>query len=297
MAKKTDPTLPVESIHRISVDKIIIGPQMIRHDPNDEDIVELALQIQREGLLEPIGLRPNDDGTYQLLYGARRLAAHKHLRAEFIPAIFKFVPDSKIKTLAAMENLGRRQLTLEEEIDVITHMNTEEERSPNEIASELGKTREWVLRRLRLPSMPGDLKDPLFDGSISLGAAEEISLLDDESKRRFLVQQVISTKAKIRDVRAMVQAIKDVEAVEERIRPAVEAGLAAVAVQTVRMDCAICGTAREMHDLLMVQVCKAGCPDPPEAVQEDTDNEHSHTTGRDAEPDLDLTDNGLSGHR
>lgn len=280
-------------IHTIPIDKIVIGPQMIRHDPDDEDVVELALQIQREGLLEPIGVRPNGNATYQLLYGSRRVAAHKQLRHETIEAVFKYVPDTKIKTLAAMENLGRRQLTVEEEVDVVLHLNTEEGRSPNEIASEFGKTRDWVLRRLRLPTMPEDLREHVYDGSIAVGAAEEISILEDESKRRFLTQQVIATKAKIPDVRRMVHALKDVEAIEAKIKPAVEAGMAAVVSQTVRMDCAICATPREMQDLMMVSVCKDGCPDPQAETQEELEDERSNTTGGAAEPHEHPTANGL----
>jgi ParB family chromosome partitioning protein len=239
---KTEPTTWL--IREIEIDTIDQGDQLVRDDQNDEDIIELAADIARNGLLQPIGVLALTNGTHQLLWGARRLLAHLRIGRTTIPARIIDDVDTPVRATALRENLLRRALTLQEECHAVSDLHHQEKRSPDTIAHLIGRSRAWVLRRLAVPNLPPDLREPALDGTLALGAAEAIALLDDPATRALVLQNCLASKASVGQVRETVRCLRE----SPDFGAAVAAGADHHAhpdhFAPILMACAACGAAR-----------------------------------------------------
>jgi ParB/RepB/Spo0J family partition protein len=250
--------MPMREVLILNID---VDEQAIRQTTQYDDIEELALDIQRHGLLQPIGVQETSTGRYQLLWGRRRLEAHKYLKRSAILARIYAAGDQSVKSVAIRENVHRIAMTLQEEVNAVNHLNTEDGLSPDQIAQMLGKGRAWVLRRMAIPNLPPEVIDELMAGNITLAAAEAIARLPYEPDRAWLIsahKQARWTQAQLEQAVAQALNMPDVSA-------AVEAGYQAahssVQPAPLMMPCAACGTPREMQDLVLIRVCKEGCKD------------------------------------
>lgn len=260
---KTSPETRTESepwtIQEIPLDLIDQGEQLIRHDPLDEDVVDLAMDIQRNGLMQPIGVTPTDASRYQLRWGGRRLAAHRHLRRATIPARITYANPDQIRSTAIRENVLRRQLTLEEECDAVLTLAEVERLSPEEISSHLSRSRAWVLRRMAIPQLPIELRESLLHGRISLGAAEIIALLEDPGARAYALQQCRATDLTIPEIRTLVQALQAAPNQDEAVDAGVAVAIANQQPNTIHLACNACGRVRPIAEIAVVRVCADGC--------------------------------------
>lgn len=247
-------------VHHVPLDRIDQGAQLIRADQNDDDIIELAADIAQHGLLQPIGVAPLASGRYQLLFGARRCLAHRRLGRATIAATFHTIPENSIRATAARENLLRRQLTLQEEIDVVCQLHADENRSPDAIASLLSRSRAWVLRRLAVPQLPVDLREPLLDGVLSIGHAETLALLADDGMRAYALNQVRAATLSVGDTKQMVEALRSNPSIAEAVQAGLDAAANPAPALTLMSPCDNCHQPRPLADLAIVRVCRDGCP-------------------------------------
>jgi ParB/RepB/Spo0J family partition protein len=243
-------------IEEIYIPTIDVGPQMIRHDQDDDDVIELAGDIAAHGLLQPIGVSPLPNGRNQLRWGSRRLAAYVRLHRTTIPArICDNADNEDIISTALRENLLRRQLTLAEEIDAI-HSLTAEGLAAAQISNLLGKSRSWVDRRLAFRSLPPELREHTLSGDLPLGSAEALALLTDPSARAYLLSWALANRPSLASLRAAIEAI----AASPTFGDAVEAGTSAAQhpqqTQQFRIDCHVCRTPTTLEELVIVRTCR-----------------------------------------
>lgn len=256
-------------VKSLALNLIEYVPQQLREIQTDDDIPELAASIAAYGLLQLPGVRDKEDGTYQLLWGRRRLEAHKLLQwPEMLCRVYE-AAEADIKVLALIENLARRQMNLAEECRNVADLHHRQALSVNELVEKTGRTRTWILQRLAIPSFPVNVREHLLDGSISLGAAEEIARLEDEGTREYIINQTITTKAALTDVRTMVRFAEQIPDQSAAIEAAIESSRIAQVSQPLKQDCAICGRAAELSSLTMIKVHAHGCPDPEPTADND----------------------------
>lgn len=243
----------------IEVEKIDIEEQRLRYDPNDDRVIELADSIIRHGQLEEIGVAKLPNGRYQLLYGGRRLAAHKRLNRPTIRALVRQEVPESIKSIALVENLQREQLTLGEECDAVAYLHDQEAKSVDQICTILSKGRQWVLSRLMVRSFPPDIQDPLLEGRLALGAAEQIARLPDEGARRYVLAQTHQNSLSISAVRELVDAIEKTPSAQEAVEAGIHTAEQLAQPYIPTAPCQVCGETRELGDLIVLRVCRAGC--------------------------------------
>lgn len=265
------PQSPEPTAETIRIDSIDQGEQLIRVTQDDDEIVELAADIAAHGLLQAIGVRPGTPGRWQLLYGARRLLAHQRLQRTHIRATIHRDQTGSVRAVAARENMMRRALTLREETDVVRTMHLDENRSPEQIASLLSRSRSWVLRRLAVDALPLDLRQPLLDGDLPLAHAEALARIDDDGLRRYALNQVLTTGCNVTDCRAMVEAIKAAPTMGLAVQAGIDAATNPAPISEILMRCAACGTARPIPALRLIRVCDAGC-EPTDAPTPEAHN-------------------------
>jgi ParB family transcriptional regulator, chromosome partitioning protein len=123
-------------------------------DPKDTDIRDLAASIEAHGLLHPVVVRkhPAKKGKWDLRCGARRLAAHKAIKADTILAVVREMTDEQAIEATALENLQRQDLTpLEEGRSIRMLLDARPDAAA--VAANIGRSVSWVYRRAALANL------------------------------------------------------------------------------------------------------------------------------------------------
>lgn len=247
---------PKMSVQRIPVKSIITEGQMIRSGMDDDHIIELSNSIAKIGLLQPIVVKSIEGGKRQLLAGAHRLAACIRLGWTHIPAVIKSDNETEpIKGIALIENIIRRDMSLKEECDAIGILTEQEEMSVSQICQLLGRSRDWVLKRLAAPNLPEKIKQAVFDGLVALSIAEEIAGLEDEGARNYILQEAIYGKRTLSEVRSMVETFRYCPSIEQAVDRGIEKAKELQAAKIPKKACEYGGEITNLSDMRLLWLC------------------------------------------
>jgi ParB family chromosome partitioning protein len=175
--------------------KLIREPShRLRESIAPEALGELADSMAAEGLHQPIGVRgPLADGTYEVIFGHRRLLAAQLLEWATVPArLFDAGYDPLLA--AVSENLQREQLTPVEEARAIQRF-VERHEPDAAIARFFRRSLGWVKARRELLAMPADIQDAVQAGELRLGVAAALADIDHEAYRKSLIAEAARTGA------------------------------------------------------------------------------------------------------
>lgn len=239
----------------LPIDLIDTEGQSVRAAMDDDHVVELAMSIAKHGLLEPVVVRQKNNGRYQLEAGFHRLAAALRLKWETIPSHIRYDLTAPVKAIALIENIVRRDMSLDEQVNAVTFLNHDEGLSPSSICDLLGKSRLWVDQRLAIPNYPEDVKRELLDGNLTIGKAEILAKLENDGTRALVINQVISGKLTAKQANDLVEMYLAAPS----IQGAIEAGMQkAQEIQDTPKSyrkCELCGRIRELMEIKFISVC------------------------------------------
>jgi ParB family chromosome partitioning protein len=142
---------------RISIHLIEANPDQPRGVLGD--LAELTKSISDKGVLEPILVRPTEDGRFTIISGERRFRASLDAGLTEIPCIEMDVPDNELLEIALVENLQRKDLTPFEEADGYLALQEKHHYTHEQIANAIGKSRVTVTEALSLSRLPRAVKD------------------------------------------------------------------------------------------------------------------------------------------
>lgn len=179
----------------LGVDQIISGKFQPRHHFNEEYLNELAQSIRKNGIMQPIIVRPTRNSRYEIIAGERRWRAAKMAGLLEVPVIVRDVEDRQALELALIENIQRQDLSPLEEAAGFQRLIDEFAHTQEELASVVGKSRSHVANLLRLLTLPEEIKNFLTEGKISMGHARALLNAHDPLS---LVQEVIRRGLNVR---------------------------------------------------------------------------------------------------
>lgn len=106
-------------IRDIPLDQLEIAESQIRNIDVGKDIKELADNIQKVGLIQPIIVRPTKTGKFEIIAGQRRFLAHRELKAKTIRSqiVTRDLDELELKILSLSENMSRLDLSAKDEKD------------------------------------------------------------------------------------------------------------------------------------------------------------------------------------
>jgi ParB family chromosome partitioning protein len=180
-----------------------------------EELEELAQSIREHGVLQPVLVSEQPDGTYQLITGERRWRSAQLAGLSTVPAIVKEATPQASLEMALVENIQRRDLNPLEEALAFRQLLDEHGLTQDQLAQRLGKSRVSVTNTLRLLHVPGPVQDALADGSITEGHARAIQVASREAARLRLLEQVIAEHLSVRETEARARQANDELAVAE----------------------------------------------------------------------------------
>jgi ParB family chromosome partitioning protein len=185
---------------RLEVSRIRPNPRQPRRSFDEAGLDELASSMKKQGLLQPIMVRPLPDGRFELIAGERRWRAAQRAGIHQIPAVVRDVPNEKLLELALIENLQREELNPIEEAEAYRVLVDDLELTQNEIAERVGKQRTTVANALRLLNLPELVKDMVRGRRISMGHARALLALEDVTAIESLAQRIVAEGLSVRDV-------------------------------------------------------------------------------------------------
>ena len=189
-------------VRNISVERITPNPEQPRLVFDEATLEELAASIREHGVLQPILVRPLEDGEFQLIAGERRWRASKAAGLETIPALVEEIDDDTALEISIIENLQREDLTPLDEAGMYDRMVREHGYSVRRLAQKLGKDKGYLENRLRLADAPEEVRELVSLRKDTLSHAYELMKVEDPKKRKRLAAQVARgelTLIKLRD--------------------------------------------------------------------------------------------------
>ena len=150
-------TEDMNEIVSLKISQIEPNRNQPRRSFDEEALQELADSISEHGVLQPILVRPQIYGGYQIVAGERRYRASRIAGLTEIPAIIRELSDSETMQIALIENLQRKDLNALEEAKGYKTLIDEYGFSQEDVARTVGKSRPAVANTLRLLGLPEEL--------------------------------------------------------------------------------------------------------------------------------------------
>lgn len=161
-----------------------------RQSFKEDTIKELAESIEKNGLLQPIVVRPMDGGKYQIIAGERRYRAFKKLGRKVIPAIVRDYEDEEVDKLQLVENVQREDLNPYDEAIAYLKLKEKYGLKQDDIAKAVGKSRPYISNMTRLLSLEDEILEMLKNGEITVSHAKLILSVDTKEERLKLAHKI-----------------------------------------------------------------------------------------------------------
>lgn len=203
-AAQLDDAQPRE-VNEVDINAIVPNPDQPRTNFKREELEELSASIQKDGLLQPILVRPLEGGTYQIIAGERRWQASKLAGLQQVPIRVKEASDDKALELALIENIQRSDLNPIEEAYGYRRMMERLNMTQAEVAQAMSKGRSTVANALRLLELPEEAQQLLFEEKITAGHARAILSISTKEGRERLTRKLVEEKLSVREAEALAR--------------------------------------------------------------------------------------------
>ncbi len=197
------------SIIEVELDKIKPNPDQPRTSFDEEALEELAASIKKIGIVQPITLRHEGNGFYQIIAGERRYRASLLAGLETIPAYIKAASDNELMEMALVENIQREDLN---SIEIaLAYQNLIEMLSltQEQLSERVGKKRATITNYLRLLKLPAEVQMGVKDKKIDMGHARALVTINDPVKQLSIYNLILKEGLSVRKVESIVREISE----------------------------------------------------------------------------------------
>ncbi len=197
------------SIGEIEIAKIHANPNQPRRDFNEEALQELADSISELGVIQPITLRKEEDGSYMIIAGERRFRASRLAGKTTIPAYILSANEKDTMEMALIENIQREDLNPLEIALAYQQLIEQHNLSQEQLSKRVGKGRATIANFLRLLKLPGNIQVALKEKQIDMGHAKALLSLPSHADQIRIFNEIIKNGYSVRDVEELVRNVKE----------------------------------------------------------------------------------------
>lgn len=184
-----------QELKNIPINKIEVE-ENYRKTFDEKKLAELAKSIKKNGVIQPIVVRPKGQDRYSLVAGERRLRASKLADQVTIPAVIRTIDEQAYAIeLQLIENIQKEQVPYMEEAYGFARLREAGILDVKEIAERIGKSESYVYIALQLTRLADDARRIAEHGWISKGVAWEIAKLKDPEQQNQAANDLARTKA------------------------------------------------------------------------------------------------------
>ena len=202
-----EPQRPLVSTSEIEISKIEPNPYQPRTEFDQEALEELAASIKLLGLIQPITLRPLDNGRYQIISGERRFRASQLAGLERVPAYIRKTDDQGMLEMAIVENIQREDLDAIEVALSFQRLIEECSLTQEAMAERVGKKRATVTNYLRLLKLPAQIQFAIRAKKISMGHAKALLAIEGEKEQLKLANLIVEQDLSVRQIEQKIQKL------------------------------------------------------------------------------------------
>ena len=182
--------LPIDAIHP--------NPKQPRKRFDGEAGSGLAESVRRQGVIQPLLVRPRAAGGYEIVAGERRWRAARDARHTTVPVVVRVADDRDTLLLGLIENVAREQLTPVEEARAYAVLLDEFGLTLGEMAERVGRSKPSVSNRIRMLDLPDDVLGMLERGQLTEGHARAVLAVPDHEGRRRLAREIVQKGLSVR---------------------------------------------------------------------------------------------------
>jgi ParB family chromosome partitioning protein len=250
------------AVRNIAVDKVDPNPNQPRLALDQANMEDLAASIKEHGVLQPVLVRTESGGRYQLVAGERRWRAAMAAGLEAIPALIEDIDDETALEISIIENLQREDLSPLDEALIYDRMIRQFGYSIRKLAQKLGKDKGYLENRLRLADAPQEIKDLVSARKDTLSHAYELLKVTDPRKRKKLADMVARGELSLVKLRerideaprkkrasAAAEALPDVT-IEDAIEAEAEANWMGTGPKRALSDNSLIAVRQQLNDAL-----------------------------------------------
>lgn len=205
-------------LKEIRVTDIRPNPKQPRLRIDQEKLQELVESIREYGVVQPVVVRTQPGGGYELIAGERRWRASQQLGLEFIPAVIREYGELQSAAIALIENLQRENLNPLEEATAYRRLMDEFQLTQDEVSQRIGKSRPQITNMIRLLSLPNEIKVKLSSGEISIGHARTLLSVESKNKQIEICELIIAKQLSVRQVEDLVKNIIKGDQGKEKVK-------------------------------------------------------------------------------
>lgn len=195
-------------MEKIHIDMIKPNRDQPRKHFDQERLDVLAESIKNHGILQPIVVRPIDNG-YEIVAGERRWRAAKNKDLKEVPCIVKDIDDEKLMELSLIENLQREDLNEIEEALAYKRLNEEFSMTQDKIGKIVGKSRPYIANTLRLLNLDEEVKAMIVKGDISGGHGRTLLRIGNIKLQKEIALKIVSEALTVRETEKLVSNLVD----------------------------------------------------------------------------------------
>ena len=199
------------SISEIALSAIVANPDQPRRNFDEEALQELADSIREHGVISPITLRDNGDGSYMIIAGERRFRASKIAGLDCIPAYIRTAKDEQVMEWALIENIQREDLDAIEIALAYQRLMDDYNLTQERMSERVGKKRATIANYLRLLKLPAEIQVGIKEKKIEMGHARAILGSPSAERQLALYQRILKEGLSVRKVEELAQEDKKVQ--------------------------------------------------------------------------------------
>jgi ParB family chromosome partitioning protein len=195
-------------LRELPLDLIERGRYQPRMHIAEESLEELTQSIRARGVVQPIVVRPAEDGVhFEIIAGERRWRAAQAAGLSEIPAVVREVPDDAALAIALIENIQREDLNPIEEATAVGRLIEEFNLTHQEAAEAIGRSRVGVSNMLRLLDLGDETRALVEQGELDMGHARALLALKGDAQAQ-AAREVVSRALTARQTEELVRRMK-----------------------------------------------------------------------------------------
>ncbi len=193
-----------QALNKVSISDLSRNPYQPRQNFKEDKLNELAESIKKNGIIQPIAVRPSkaDTGKFEIVAGERRWLAAQKAGLHEIPVTILDLNDVESLEVAIVENIQRDDLNPIEEAKGYKRLNDEFKYDHESISKLMSKSRSHISNTLRLLTLPSDVIAMLEEGSLTSGQARPLIGISNASS---IAEEIVSKNYSARKVEYLIR--------------------------------------------------------------------------------------------
>jgi ParB family chromosome partitioning protein len=200
----------------IDIDLIVPNRRQPRRDFDEATLDELASSLKSKGVIQPIVVRPDGDGKFELVVGERRWRAAQRAGLLKIPAIVRDIAEDHLLEIALIENVQREDLNPIDEALAYRTLIQDLGLTQQEVATRVGKQRATITNTLRLLSLSDPVQEMVRSGEITMGHAKALAALEGRENQEEAAKRIARDGMSVRQAERIVAWFVDQKPPEKK---------------------------------------------------------------------------------